>query len=233
MGLPFRDRAEAGRLLAEALSPYRGREDAVVLGLPRGGVVTAFEVARALDLPLDVIVVRKIGLPGREELAMGAVGPGGVRVLNRDVIGFHHVSHGTLERAVEREVAEIRRREREFRGDAPPLEVEGRTVLVVDDGAATGATIRAAVAALRRLRPARVVAALPVASTEAEFALEHEADEFVCLAVPEALVAVGAHYDEFPQTSDGEVRDLLRRAAAARPTALARLPAPGPERRLP
>jgi predicted phosphoribosyltransferase len=214
MRLPFRDRHEAGRLLAAALAPWAGREDVVVLGLPRGGVVVAAEVAAALRAPLDAFVVRKLGLPGFEEVAMGAVASGGVRVLNRRVIEAHGVLPSELERVTAAERAEVGRREQAFRRGRPARDLRDRTVVVVDDGAATGATMRAAVTALRRHRPARIVVALPVASAEARRDFALRADAVVCLATPEPFHALGLFYERFPQVEDEEVCDLLAGAAS-------------------
>jgi predicted phosphoribosyltransferase len=187
-----------------------------VLALPRGGVPVALEVARALDAPLDVFVVRKLGLPGHEELAMGAIATGGVRVLNREVIDVHGVPPALIAAVGARENEELRRRERRYRGQRPPPDVRGRTVILVDDGLATGSTMRAAVLALRRLEPARIVVAVPVgdATTCEEFAAD--ADEVVCARTPEPFGAVGLWYDDFSQTTDEEVRELLERLAEER-----------------
>ena len=208
---PFRDRAEAGRILAEKLVVYAGRPDVLVLALPRGGVPVAFEVARALDVPLDVFVVRKLGVPGHEELAMGAIASGGVRVLNEDVIQVCPPLR-VIEAVTARELEELGRRERSYRGDRPALQVRGRTVILVDDGLATGSTMRAAIKALRRLGPDRIVVAVPTAapSTCAELGLE--ADECICCITPDPFYAVGVWYEDFSQTTDREVRDLLKRA---------------------
>lgn len=212
----FRDRAEAGRRVAGRLGRYARCEDAVVLGLPRGGVPVAFEVAQALELPLDVFTVRKLGAPGHEELAMGAIASGGVRVLNEDVITLLGVSPETIERAAERERQELRRRELEYRGTEEPIDVKGLTAIVVDDGLATGSTMRAAVSALRRRGAARVVVAVPTASPDVCEDLGREVDEVVCATTPEPFHSVGAWYEDFSQTTDEEVKDLLRRAAEER-----------------
>jgi predicted phosphoribosyltransferase len=212
----FRDRAEAGRLLAERLGTYAGRPDVVVLALPRGGVPVAFEVARGLDAPLDVFVVRKLGVPGHEELAMGAVATGGARVLNDEVVQRLGISRETIEAVAERERAEIDRRERLYRGDRPPVDVRGRTSIVVDDGLATGATMRAAVAAVRQREPERVVVAVPTGSPDACRDLAREADDVLCLVAPDPFLAVGFWYSDFAQTSDDEVRDVLERAERVR-----------------
>ena len=212
----FRDRTEAGRQLGETLAarlPPGG--DPLVLGLPRGGVPVAFEVARALGATLDVWLVRKLGLPGWEELAMGALASGGVQVLNEGVVGA--VSDELLEAVVARETRELQRRERVFRGDAPPPIITGRTVIVVDDGVATGATLRAALLALRQLKPARLIAAVPVASREASELIQPLVDDWVALWVPEVFRAVGEGYADFPQPPDAEVVRLLAAARADHP----------------
>jgi predicted phosphoribosyltransferase len=215
----FRDRAEAGRLLAERLTPYAGRPDVVVLALPRGGVPVAYEVARALNAPLDVFVVRKLGLPGHEELAVGAIASGGVRVLNEGVVAAAGLTPEAIEGVAERERAEIERREREYRGDRPPLSPEGKVAILVDDGLATGATMRAAIAAVRERSPARVVVAVPTAAPSTCDELAREVDELICLRTPEPFYAVGLWYDDFSQTSDEEVRELLERAPGERAAA--------------
>jgi len=209
----FRDRAEAGRKLAEKLVAYAGRHDVLVLGLPRGGVPVAFEVAQALEAPLDVFMVRKLGVPGREELAMGAIASGGVRVLDRNVIEALKPPFHVVQEVAARELQELQRMERFYRGDRTPPEVRGRTVIVVDDGVATGSTMLAAVTALRRLGPARLVVAFPTAAPSACAELGQEADECICLITPDPFCAVGNCYEEFPQTTDDRVRDLLERAA--------------------
>ena len=212
--LPFRDRREAGRVLAEKLAHYRGRPDLLVLALPRGGVAVAFEVAHALQAPLDVFVVRKLGFPGHEEYAMGAIASGGVRVMN-PMPGIE-VSPEALDQVVAREQAELARRERLYRGDRPPVEVRGRTVLVVDDGLATGATMSAAALAIRQQGPARLVVAVPVGAAETCRSLREQADEVVCAATPTPFRAVGLWYRDFPQASDEEVHDLLAEARRER-----------------
>jgi predicted phosphoribosyltransferase len=207
----FRDRFDAGRQLAARLAHYAGRDDVLVLALPRGGVPVAYEVARALGAPLDVFLVRKLGVPGHEELAMGAIASGGVRVLNEGVVRMLRPTDAAIGRVEAEERRELERREREYRGGRPPPDVRGRAVVLVDDGLATGSTMRAAVAALRRLGPARVVVAVPVGASEtcAEFA--GEADEAVCAREPDPFYAVGTWYDDFSQTTDDEVRELLGR----------------------
>ena len=212
----FRDRHDAGRRLAERLTKYAGRDDVVVLALPRGGVPVGFEVARALDAPLDVMVVRKLGVPGQEELAMGAIASGGVRVLNEEVIQMLHLPDESIARVAASESDELERRETAYRGDRPMPELEGRTVILVDDGVATGSTIRAAIAALREQRPGRLVVAVPTAPPEVCELLRQEADELICLLSPENFMAISIWYDEFGQVEDDEVRSLLD---AARPIA--------------
>jgi putative phosphoribosyl transferase len=210
----FRDREEAGELLGRELARRLvPRDDAVVLALPRGGVPVAYGVARALDAPLDVFIVRKLGVPGHEELAMGAIASGGVRVLNRDVLDYMPVPQRMIDAVAEREQLELERREREYRGARPPLDVKEKTVIVVDDGLATGSTMRAAVAALRKMEPRRIVIAVPVAaeSTCNDFRAEGLADDVVCLRTPEPFQAVGLWYSDFTQTSDDEVHALLSR----------------------
>ena len=208
----FRDRTEAGRQLAAKLVAYAGRPDVLVLALPRGGVPVAFEVARALRAPLDIFLVRKLGLPGHEELAMGAIATGGVRVLNEDVVRALRVSGEVIDAVAAEEQQELERRERLYRGDRPPADVGGRTVVLVDDGLATGATMRAAIAALRQRGPARVVVAVPVGAPETCAEFQDEADEAVCARTPEPFYAVGLWYGDFSQTTDEEVRDLLEQA---------------------
>jgi putative phosphoribosyl transferase len=209
---PFRDRGEAGQALAAELSAYAGRDDVVVLALPRGGVPVAFEVARAIQAPLDVFVVRKLGVPGHEELAMGAIASGGVLVLEPTVIEDLAILPEVVAEVAAREEQERLRREREYRGDRPEPEVRGHTVILADDGLATGSTMRAAVAALRKLQPARIVVAVPVAAPAACEDLAPEVDEIVCARTPEPFQSVGSWYLDFSQTSDEEVRELLSRA---------------------
>jgi predicted phosphoribosyltransferase len=213
--LPFRDRREAGRVLAERLRQYAGRPDVLVLALPRGGVPVGYEVAQALGAPLDVFLVRKLGVPGHEELAMGAIASGNVRVLNSDVIAMLHIPPHVIDDIAAREEVELRRREREYRDERPPLDARGRVVILVDDGLATGATMRAAAASLRRHGVARLVVAVPVAAQETCEALRPEVDEMICAATPQPFYAVGAWYEDFSQTDDAEVRALLHRAASA------------------
>jgi putative phosphoribosyl transferase len=211
---PFRDRAEAGRLLAETLREYANGDDVVVLALPRGGVPVGFEVAKALNAPLDVFVVRKLGLPGQEELAMGAIASGGARVLNRDVVRALGIPDEVIEQVTQEEQRELERREREYRDGRPPIDVRGRTVILVDDGLATGSSMRVAVLVLKQKEPAQIVVAVPVAPRETCRELESVADRVVCAVTPEPFWGVGQWYADFSQTSDEEVRDLLRRAAS-------------------
>ena len=203
---PYRDRADAGVRLAEHLGAYAGRPAVVVLGLPRGGMPVAAEVARALRAPLDVFCVRKLGVPGDEELAMGAIATGGVVVVNDRVIAELGVSERTLAEVAATERAELERRERAYRGDRAATPLAGRTVVLVDDGLATGASMRAAVRAVRAAGPGRVVVAVPVAAAETCRALETDADEVVCALVPEGFRSVGGWYEDFSATSDDEVR---------------------------
>lgn len=214
--LPYRDRREAGRLLAQALQDYRGRSGLLVLALPRGGVAVGFEVAHALEAPLDVFVVRKLGFPGHEEYAMGAIASGGVRVMNP--LPGMDVSPQAVARVLEREEAELARREQLYRGDRPRIDVRDRTVIVVDDGLATGSTMLAAVTAIRQQRPGQLAIAVPVGAPETCRSLRKEADELVCPAMPDPFRAVGLWYRDFPQATDQEVHDLLdaaRREQAA------------------
>jgi predicted phosphoribosyltransferase len=215
----FKDRTHAGRVLAEKLKHYRDNPDVVVLALPRGGVPVAFEVAQALHAPLDVFIVRKLGVPGHEEYAMGAIATGGVRVLNPDVAGM--IPSSAIDAVAAREQQELERRERLYRGDRPPLQIEGRIVILVDDGLATGSTMRAAVAAIRKKNPKRIVVAVPVAAPETCDEFRAEVDEVICASTPEPFRAVGLWYENFDQTSDEEVHALLD---AARKTEAA--PAP-------
>jgi putative phosphoribosyl transferase len=209
----FFNRAEAGRRLAEKLEKYAGRKDAIVLGLPRGGVPVACEVAQRLGIPLDVFVVRKLGVPGFEELALGAIASGGVRVLNEDVVRALPNANELVESVTAREMAEVERREQIYRDGRPAPDLRGRIVILVDDGLATGATMRAAVAALRQLGAAKIVVAVPVGAAETCREFEHEVDETVCVLAPEWFQAVGQFYEDFSQTSDEEVRELLARTA--------------------
>jgi len=209
----FQDRTDAGRQLAEELLSYAGRDDAIVLALPRGGVPVAFEVAQRLGVPLDVFVVRKLGVPGHEELAMGAIASGGIRVLNEDVLYVLPDAQSIVEMVTAIEREELKRRERDYRGDRPAPEVRGRTVILVDDGLATGATMRAAAAALRQQGAAKIIVAVPVGAPSTCHEIKSVADAVVCLQTPGSFMGVGQYYEDFSQTSDEEVRELL----AARP----------------
>jgi putative phosphoribosyl transferase len=220
--LPLRDRTEAGRALGTALGAYRGRNDVLVLALPRGGVPVACEVADALGAQVDLIIVRKLGTPGQEELAMGAIASGGARVLNRDVIEPLRIPERVIAEIERRERGEIERRERAYRGARARPAVAGQCVILVDDGVATGATMRAAIAALRQARPSKIVVAVPVAPPDTVEVLRSEADEVVCLATPEPFRAIGCWYVAFPQLSDEEVRACLARSWAPRPAAAGR-----------
>jgi putative phosphoribosyl transferase len=208
----FNDRREAGKKLAAKLSGYADRNDVVVLALPRGGVPVAFEVACSLRAPLDLLLVRKLGVPQHKELAMGAIASGGVRVMNDEILNALSISKEAIEGVARAEAAELERRERAYRGDRSRVDIAGQTVIVIDDGIATGATMRAAVSALKQLRPAWVVVAVPTAAADSCAELQHTADEVICLANPEPYIAVGRWYRSFPQTSDAEVKDLLEKA---------------------
>lgn len=207
----FRDKTEAGRILADRLAAYANYPDTMVLALPRGGVPVAFEVAEALNLPLDIFVVRKLGLPGHEEFAIGAIASGGARVLNQDLIRQLSLSDEIIEHIVAREQRELERRERTYRGQRPMLDVRDRTIIIVDDGLATGSSMRAAIAALRQKRPAKLIVAVPVGARMTCSELEALADEVICLETPENFSAVGLWYRDFSQTTDEEVIDLLER----------------------
>ena len=209
----FQDRTDAGRQLADRLTDYAHREDVLVLALPRGGVPVAHEVARALRAPLDVFLVRKLGVPGQEELAMGAIASGGVRVLNRPVVYALDISEDEIESVARDELRELERRERSYRDDLPFPSVRGRTVILIDDGLATGASMRAAVEALRLRQPAKIVVAVPIAAPSTVEEFKSIADDIVCVDTPEPFHAVGLWYEDFSQTTDQEVHDLLARAA--------------------
>ncbi|HEY2934328.1 MAG TPA: phosphoribosyltransferase [Acidobacteriota bacterium] len=208
----FKDRTEAGRFLAEKLRRYRFQPGVIVLALPRGGVPVAFEVARELDVPLDVFLVRKLGVPGHEELAMGAIASGGVRVVNNDVVQYLRIPPDVIDAVAEREQQELQRRERAYRGNKARLSVAGKTVILVDDGLATGSTMRAAALALRRQNPAQLVVAVPVASASTCQEFKRDVDEIICARTPEPFVAVGYWYTDFSQTTDEQVHDLLEKA---------------------
>jgi putative phosphoribosyl transferase len=209
----FRNRSEAGQVLSRALEHYKNRTDVLVLGLPRGGVPVAYEVANALKAPLDVFIVRKLGVPGQEELAMGAIASGGIRSLNASLIQHLKIPPAVIEAATTREVSELKRRELLYRGERPAPNMSDRTIIFVDDGLATVSTMRAAIAALRRQNPARIVVAVPTAAAETCETLKLEADEVVCAVTPEPFYAVGQWYENFDQTSDQEVTDLIQRPA--------------------
>ena len=210
----FRNRIEAGRQLAQKLAAYADRPDVLVLALPRGGVPVAYEVAKALNAPLDVFLVRKLGVPGHEELAMGAVATGGVRVLNEHVVRALGIPEYVIDAVAAWEEQELARRERLYRGNLPAPDVRGRTSILVDDGLATGSTMQAAVKALRKQQPAQIVVAVPTASPEACGALKLEADEVICAVTPQPFYSVGLWYEDFSQTTDEEVRELLARSRA-------------------
>lgn len=217
MAVRFQDRRDAGRQLAAKLASYAGDSGVLVLGLPRGGVPVAYEVARSLHAPLDVFVVRKLGVPGRRELAMGAIASGGMRVLNPDVIEALGISPAAVESVADRELLELERQQQVYRGQDPLPELSGRTVIVVDDGLATGSTMRAAVGTLRQSDPARIVVAVPVAAAETARRLREVADSVVCLSAPPDFHAVSMWYEDFSQTSDEEVRNLLESSSQKGP----------------
>jgi len=209
----FADRGEAGRRLAEDLRKYAGREDVIVLALPRGGVPVGYEVAKALAAPLDVFVVRKLGLPWQEELAMGAIASGGIRLINQAVVSAAGVSEEEIDQVADEELAELERRERQYRGDRPFPNLMGKTVILVDDGLATGSSMKAAIAAVRQKKPNRVVVAVPVSARETCLEVRAVADEIICAEEPEPFYAVGMWYDNFDQTTDEEVHDLLEKGS--------------------
>jgi predicted phosphoribosyltransferase len=210
----FPNRSEAGRVLGTRLSKYAGSDNVIVLGLPRGGVPVAYEVAQALRVPLDVFIVRKLGVPGFEELAAGAIASGGVRVLNPEVVSALPNADEIIDAVTQREIAELERREQEYRDGRPAPEIRGKIVILIDDGLATGATMRAAVKALRQREAAEIVVAVPVGPPDTCREFEDVADEVVCASAPEFFQAVGQYYDDFSQTSDEEVRGLLAKAAS-------------------
>ena len=209
----FRDRTEAGQILASKLTKYLNQVNTIILALPRGGVPVAYEIGKQLGLPVDIFVVRKLGVPGHEELAMGAIASGGVRHINRDVVDQLRIDSETIDIASRREQKEIERREQLYRGQRPPVDVRNKTVILVDDGLATGSTMRVAIAALRQHRPARIVVAVPAAAPQTCSEIADEVDEIICAATPEPFYAVGQWYQEFSQTTDEEVRELLARAS--------------------
>ncbi|HYE64764.1 MAG TPA: phosphoribosyltransferase [Pyrinomonadaceae bacterium] len=209
----FRDRTDAGQRLAQQLTDYANRPDVLVLALPRGGVPVAYQVAEALNAPLGVFLVRKLGVPGHEELAMGAIATGGVRVLNEEVVQYLRIPSEVIDAVAADEQQELERRERTYRDDRPAPDVRGRTVILVDDGLATGSTMRAAATALRQQHPASIVIAVPVSAPQTCDEFRSEVDDIVCAMTPEPFQGVGRWYDDFSQTTDEEVRDLLARAA--------------------
>ncbi len=209
----FKDRRFAGQLLAQELAAYANRSDVVVLGLPRGGVPVAFEVAKALNAPLDVLAVRKLGVPDQEELAMGAIASGGVRILNKHIISLVNISDEVIARVAVQEERELERREQLYRGDRPFPNLRGRTVILVDDGLATGATMWAATVAVQKQQPAVIVIAVPVAAAETCEQLEPEVNQIACISKPSPFYSVGLWYENFPQTTDEEVRELLIKGA--------------------
>lgn len=215
----YKDRSDAGKALAAHLREYADRADVLVLGLPRGGVPVAYEVARSLHVPLDIFLVRKLGVPGHEELAMGALASGGICVMNDDVTGQLEIPQTVIDRVAVREQQELERRERLYRGNRPPPAILGRTVILIDDGLATGSTMRAAAAALRHMQPEKIIVAVPVAAAETCEALRGEVDQVVCVETPEPFLAVGAWYSNFSQTSDEEVRELLQKPGDSKPAA--------------
>jgi predicted phosphoribosyltransferase len=217
MKAQFFNRSEAGQFLAEHLSNYTNREDALVLALPRGGVPVAAEVAKRLNAPLDVFVVRKLGLPGHPELAMGAIASGGVRVFNGELVNALRISDEAIDAVTAEELIELQRREEVYRAGLPPLELEGKTVIVVDDGIATGSTMLAAVSALRQLNAAHIVVAAPVIAASTYGEMQRAADEVAVVLVPEHFYAVGQWYQDFGQTTDDEVRELLVQTARRQP----------------
>jgi predicted phosphoribosyltransferase len=213
MAARFRDRYEAGRVLASLLGHHCDDADAIVLALPRGGVPVGYEVARALHVPLDVYIVRKLGLRGHPEFAIGAIASGGVRVLNAEAVKALRVSDEEIEDTARQELEELKRREAAFRGDRPPLDVSDHNVILVDDGLATGSTMRAAVVALRQKHPRSITVAVPVAAPDTCQEFRAEVDEIICARTPEPFIAVGLWYEDFAQTSDEEVRELLERTS--------------------
>jgi putative phosphoribosyl transferase len=217
MKTQFFNRTEAGRFLAENLSSYANRDDVLVLGLPRGGVPVAAEVAKKLNAPLDVFVVRKLGLPGHPELAMGAIASGGVPLFNGEVVNALRIPDEVLDAVSTEEFVELERREKAYRAGVPSLDVEDKTIIVVDDGIATGSTMLAAVSALRQLSAGRIVVAAPVIAASAHREIQRQADEVIAVRIPERFYAVGQWYEDFSQTSDEEVRDLLPQAVRRHP----------------
>ncbi|WP_414585678.1 phosphoribosyltransferase [Scytonema sp. PCC 10023] len=214
----YKNRKAAGQILAKELAAYANRQDVLVLALPRGGVPVAFEVAKGLNAPLDVFVVRKLGVPEQQELAMGAIASGGVRVLNENIVRSLGISEAAINQVVAKEQQELERREHLYRGDRPVPTLHERTVILVDDGLATGATMRAAVVALQQQKPAKIIVAVPVSASETCQEFQSKVDEVVCAATPNPFYSVGLWYEDFPQTTDQEVRDLLELAANSQKT---------------
>jgi predicted phosphoribosyltransferase len=212
----FKDRADAGKKLVKELSKYANRSDVLILALPRGGVPVAFEVAKELNVEMDIFIVRKLGVPGNEELAMGAIASDNIRVLNEDVVSSYQISEKTIDIVAVREIRELERRESAYRGNRPKPEIKGKTVILIDDGLATGATMRAAVAALKTKNPAKIVVAVPTAAADTCMFFKEKVDEIICVATPEPFYGVGAWYDDFSQTTDKEVCDLLDKAVLIR-----------------
>jgi predicted phosphoribosyltransferase len=208
----FTDRRDAGKVLAQKLLDYANRPEVTVFGLPRGGVPVAYEVAHALNAPLDIFIVRKLGLPGHEELAIGAIASGGIRVLNEDIIHALSISQKLIDIVAQRELQELQRRERSYRGDRPAPQVRDRTIILIDDGLATGASMRAAVTGVRAQHPARIVIAVPAAARELCDAFQFEVDEMICAITPEPFYGVGRWYEDFSQVTDDEVRAYLEEA---------------------
>ena len=208
----FKDRRDAGKQLAKELSDFKGQDDAIVLGLPRGGVPVAFEVAKALNLPLDVFIVRKLGVPGQPELAMGAIASGGIQVLNDSVVRRAGISESQIEDVAQQEKEELKQREKAYRGARPNIDLQGKTVLLVDDGLATGASMRAAISALREHNPDKIILAVPTAPTDTCQEFKPEVDQIICLRTPTPFWGVGGSYQNFSQTTNEEVRELLNKA---------------------
>lgn len=222
----FEDRIHAGRILAERLMHWADRPGSLVLGLPRGGVPVAFEVARALNAPLDVFIARKLGVPGQEELAMGAIAPQRVMIIDQALIDHLHISAQALQAVIDREMEELARRERAYRGRRPPLDVKGRSVILIDDGLATGSTMRATIASVRKQRPSRLIVAVPVGARHTCDEIKPTVDELICAAKPEPFYGVGRWYENFSQTTDKEVQHLLSKARRTRSKAGSSQPLP-------
>ncbi|MBW4646757.1 MAG: phosphoribosyltransferase [Goleter apudmare HA4340-LM2] len=210
MTMRFRNRTEAGQLLAKQLTAYAGAANVLVLGLPRGGVPVAYEVAKALNAPLDVCLVRKLGVPGHEELAMGAIASGSIRVLNDDVVNSLGIKPETIERVTTQELRELQRRDRNYRGEQPQPDITNHTIILVDDGIATGSTMLAAITTLQKQQPEKIIVAIPVAEFQVYEQFKSQVDEVVCLITPERMCAIGLWYEDFSQTTDAQVRELLK-----------------------